>query len=147
MHCFVIFNVNVFFFFFFLKSTNFSQNTLKTAQELKSENKLSQVELIIFEKDLDIDLFGSQDDEEIIERYIFRVERDENEDKNDFDIELYIIRFEDELRNGLMRLEQTAKDLKHLNTEFCGFRINLETTESSYIDIVTKENSKSEVSS
>lgn len=102
------------------------------------------MELIIFEKE--IDLFGSQDDEDIIERYIFRVERDENEDKN-MDIELYIIRFEDELRRGLMQLEQTAKDLKSLNSEFCGFRINLETTESSYVDIVARENTKTDVSS
>ncbi|XP_055310266.1 DNA polymerase zeta subunit 2 [Sitodiplosis mosellana] len=117
-------------------------NILKMAQELKAANKLFQVELIIFERE--IDLFGTPDDEEVIERYIFRVEQDENEDKKELDIDLYIIQFEEELRRGLIQLEQTAKNLKRLNTDCCGFRIQLETTESSYVDIVNKENSKSE---
>lgn len=120
-------------------------STLKTAQELKAANKLFQVELIIYEREMD--LFGTPDDEEIIERYVFRVERDENADSKKTDIELYILQFEEELRSGLIRLEQTAKNLKRLNTDCCGFRIHLETTESSFVDIVTKENSKSEVNS
>lgn len=120
-------------------------STLKTAQELKAANKLFQVELIIYEREMD--LFGTPDDEEIIERYVFRVERDENADSKKTDIDLYILQFEEELRSGLVQLEQTAKNLKRLNTDCCGFRIHLETTESSFVDIVTKENSKSEVNS
>lgn len=118
-------------------------NTLKTAQELKANDKLFQVELLIYRREFN--LFGTPEDEEILERYIFRIERDENEENKTSDIALYILQFEEELRRGLMQLEQTVKNLKRLDTEFCGFRIQLETDDNSFVDIVTKDNTKSDV--
>ncbi|XP_031633729.1 mitotic spindle assembly checkpoint protein MAD2B [Contarinia nasturtii] len=115
-------------------------NALKTAQELKAINKLFQVELIIYKRESQT--FDTPDNEEILERYTFRVEHSENEHSKKPDIELYILKFEEDLRQGLMQLEQTAKNLSPLNRETCGFFIQLETTEKSFVNIVTKENSK-----
>lgn len=119
-------------------------NALKTAQKLKESNKLFQVELIIYQREFV--LFGTPDDEDIFERYIFRVECDENDDNKRTELDSYILQFEEELRRGLMQLEQMTKNLKRLNSDCCGFRIHLETTETAYVNIVTKDNSKTDVS-
>lgn len=119
-------------------------NALKTAQELKAANKLFEVELVIFQREFE--LFGTPEDEEVMEKYVFRVEQNENASSSKTEPEMHILQFEEELRCGLIRLEQMAKNLPRLNSEFCGFRIHLETTEHSYIDIVTRDNSKSDVS-
>lgn len=118
-------------------------NALKTAQELKANNRLFQVELIIYRHESKI--FATIDDEDILERYIFRVEHNENDGSPKNDVELYILKFEEELRRGLFELESTAKNLTPLNSEMCSFRIQLETTEKSFIEIVTKDNSKADV--
>lgn len=118
-------------------------NVLNTARELKDADKLFQVELIIYQRECE--LFGTPDDEEVLEKFIFRVERNENAQKQDLDA--YILKFEEELRRGLIELNQNAKNLTKLNTEYCKFRIHLETTENAYIDMVNKDNSKTEVSS
>lgn len=132
------------YFSIFPTLNNYLLNTLKTAQELKAQNKLFEVELIIFQRELDF--FGTPEDEEILEKYVFRVEQSENADVKKTDDDLHVIQFEEELRSGLIRLEQMAKNLPKLNEEYCGFRIHLETTEHAYVDIVTKDNSKSDVS-
>lgn len=118
-------------------------NTLKTAQELKAENKLSQVELIIYQREFE--LFGTPEDEEVLERYVFRVEDKENRDNSKVDWALYILQFEEELRRGLFQLDRMAKNLKRLDTEYVGFRIQLETTQAVFVDMVNKDNSKTEV--
>lgn len=126
---------------------NYLFNALKTAQELKASDKLFEVELIIFQREFE--LFGTPEDEEIMEKYVFRVEQNENADSNSsnsIEPDLHVLQFEEELRSGLIRLEQMAKNLPRLNSECCGFRIHLETTEHAYVDIVTKDNSKSDVS-
>lgn len=118
-------------------------NTLKTAQALKAQNKLFQVELIIYQKEFD--LFGTPEDEEVLERYVFRMENDENSGKDITDLPLYILQFEEQLRKGLIDLDKTAKHLKRLDPQYVGFRIHLETTQAAFVDIVNKDNSKSEV--
>ncbi|XP_055302942.1 facilitated trehalose transporter Tret1-like [Sitodiplosis mosellana] len=122
----------------------------------KAKLKLQpQIEFIVDEIKMENDLFLEMLEvyinsilyvREVYPAAIFTRRRvyDENEDKKELDIELYIIQFEEELRRGLIQLEQMAKNLKRLNTDCCGFRIHLETTDSSYVDIVNKENSKSE---
>lgn len=119
-------------------------NVLKTARELKDADKLFQVELIIFQRECE--LFGTPDDEEVLEKFIFRVERNEAQSSK-HDLDTYILKFEEELRRGLIELNQNAKNLNRLNTEYCKFRIHLETTENAYIDMVNKDNTKTEVSS
>lgn len=92
---------------------------LKTAQELKATNKLFQVELIIYQRECE--LFGTPDDEEILEKYIFHVEQNETIQKiSKQDPSLFILKFEEELRRGLLELNQKAKYLNRLNTEYCG---------------------------
>lgn len=119
-------------------------NALKTALELKRQDKLFQVEMVIYQREFE--LFGTPTDEEVLERYVFRVECDENDGKKEKDLELYILRFEEELRRGLMQLEQSTKHLNPLDQRYCNFRIQLETTETEYVKVVTKENAKTEVS-
>lgn len=118
-------------------------NVLKTAQQLKLAKKLFAVEVIIFQRGFE--LFGTPEDEEILERYVFRVQRDENDSANKKDLPLYILRFEEGLRRGLMELNQKAKNLNRLNPEFCGFRIHLETTEKAYVNLVNEDNSSCKV--
>lgn len=94
-------------------------NVLKTAQELQAANKLFHVELIIFQQ-REYELFSIPDDEEILEKYIFRIERNENSDGGKMDLESYVFRFEEELRRGLLELNTKTKNLKRLNSESCG---------------------------
>lgn len=93
-------------------------NVLKTAQELQAANKLFKVELIIFQQ-REFELFSTLDDEEILEKYVFRIERNENSDKMDLDA--YIFQFEENLRRGLLELNQKTKNLPRLNSESCGW--------------------------
>lgn len=94
-------------------------NALKTAQELQSINKLFQVEVIIFQQRED-ELFSMPDEEEILEKYIFRIERNENSESSKMDLDAYIFRFEEELRRGLLELSQKTKYLSRLKSESCG---------------------------
>lgn len=94
-------------------------NVLKTAQELQAANKLFQVELIIFQQ-REYEIFSMPDDEDILEKYIFRIERNENSDNDKMDLDAYIFRFEEELRRGLLELNQKTKLLNRLNSESCG---------------------------
>lgn len=94
-------------------------NVLKTAQELQAANKLFHVELIIFQQ-REYEIFSMPDDEAILEKYIFRIERNENSDKSKIDLDAYIFRFEEELRRGLLELNQKTKHLNRLNCESCG---------------------------
>lgn len=94
-------------------------NTLKTAQELQAAGKLFQVELIIFQK-RGHKLFSVADDEEILEKYIFRIESNENPDNSKMDLDASIFRFEEELRRGLLELNQKTKHLNQLKSESCG---------------------------
>lgn len=116
---------------------------LKTAQELKAANKLFQVELIIYQRECE--LFGTPEDEDVLEKYIFRVESNENAGNMKQDLDLYILQFEEELRRGLVELNQKVKCLNRLN-EYCHFRIHLETTQNAFVDMISKDNSKSKVS-
>lgn len=94
-------------------------NVLKTAQELQAVNKLFQVELIIFQQ-RDYELFSMPDEEEILEKYIFRIERNENSENSKLDLEAHIFRFEEELRRGLLELNQKTKHLNRLKSDSCG---------------------------
>lgn len=123
---------------------NYLLKVLKTAQELKAANKLFQVELIIYQRECE--LFGTPEDEYILEKHIFRVETNENAENIKQDPDLYILQFEEELRRGLVLLDQKVKCLNRLN-EHCQFRIHLETTQNAFVTISNKDNSKSEVSS
>lgn len=116
---------------------------LKTAQELKAANKLFEVELIIFQRECE--LFGTPEDEDILEKYIFRVECVDNPDNKKDELDVFIFKFEEELRRGLIELNQKVKSLKRLSDN-CQFRIHLETTQNAFVDLVSKDNSKSEVS-
>lgn len=122
---------------------NYLLNTLKTAQELNAANKLFQIELIIFQREFE--LFGTPEDEEILERYVFRMENNENPEQSKGDWSLYILQFEEQLRSGLIHLNQMAKNLERLDTEYVGFRIHLETTQTAFVDIVNNDNSKAQV--
>lgn len=115
-------------------------HTLKKAQELKAADKLFEVELIIYHREFV--LFGTPDDEDILERYVFRVEK--TDAKRPY-LDMYILEFEEELRRGLIQLDQTAKNLKPLNSEHIGFRIHLQTTESALVDMVAKDNKRTQV--
>lgn len=94
-------------------------NVLKTAQELQAANKLFKVEMIIF-KQREYELFSTQEDEEILEKYVFRIQRSENSDSNKMDLDTYIFQFEENLRRGLLELNQKTKHLQRLNGESCG---------------------------
>lgn len=95
-------------------------NVLKTAQELQAINKLFQVELIIFQQ-REYELFSMPDEEDILEKYIFRIERNENSESSKLDLDAHIFRFEEELRRGLLELNQKTKHLNQLNSESCGW--------------------------
>lgn len=95
------------------------RNVFKTAQELQMANKLFQVELIIFQQ-REYELFSISEDEEILEKYIFRIERNERTDSSKMDLESYIFRFEEQLRRGLLELNQKTKHLNRLKSESCG---------------------------
>lgn len=94
-------------------------NVLKTAQELQAANKLFQVELIIFQQ-REYEMFSMPDDEKVLEKYIFRIERNEHSDNSRMDLDAYIFRFEEELRRGLLELNQKTKHLNRLDSESCG---------------------------
>lgn len=95
------------------------RNVLKTAQELQATNKLFKVELILFQQ-RDCEVFSVPDDEEILEKYVFRIERNEDFDSSKMELDAYIFRFEENLRRGLLELNQKTKHLRRLKSESCG---------------------------
>lgn len=122
------------------KLNEYLLNTLKQAQLLKAANELYQVDVIIYQRDFE--LFGTPDDEEVLERYVFRVEESDNNKK---DLVAWIQDFEENLRSGLCQLDRISKKLKPLKSDSIGFRIELKTTQSAYHDITQKDNTQTKV--
>lgn len=69
------------------------------AQKLQAINKLFQVELIIFNQ-REYEFFSMPDDKAVLEKYIFRI------DNSKIDLHPYIFQFEQEIRRGLLELNQ-----------------------------------------
>lgn len=60
----------------------------------------------------------------------------------------YLVDFENTVRNALIQLEQISKKLKPLecaDDDDCNFKIDLHTTESGFVELTNKINSKNEV--
>lgn len=110
---------------------------LTTIQQLKETRNLHSVELVIFcEEPV---LFGCSK-EEIVEKYIFYVEPDQN--ARQIDLSSFLLKFENDLRSGLIQLNDKVKHLKKLDADSCSFRIQLDTTDSAYFDLTHKGNSE-----
>lgn len=122
------------------------EKILKTALELKTERKLRKVELIIFREEQSI--FDDVDDDDIIEKYVFQVEEKEESRTQDIaNLPEYLLKFEDDLRQALAQLNYVLKNMKPLQSAECSFRIELETTEKAFVELVNRTNSQAEVRS
>lgn len=136
------------------KLNDYITNVLTAAHQLRKLGKLQKVELIIYKN-------YSSKSSKPIEKYLFDVDCNtlsalnghaatESEPlTNGTSNDQYLIEFENTVRNGLMQLEQMSKKLKTIecsDDEDCNFKIELHTTESGFIELTNKINSKNEVS-
>lgn len=112
----------------------------KTAKELKGKNVLKRAELIIFEKQIDE---NSQELQNELEKYVFVVT---DTPQISFDLTAHLLNMEEQLRRGLIDLEQSTKRLPKLDAPNCGFRIELGIDKTAYNEIVNSGNERSEVS-
>lgn len=115
------------------------KNILTTIQELKIARKLRSVELVILCEE---PVFFGCTKEEILEKYVFYIEPDQNARQIELNLGLFLLKFEDDLRSGLIQLNDKVKNLKALDPDLCSFRIQLDTTDLAFLDLTHKGNSK-----
>lgn len=123
---------------------DYLKKVLKTAFELKSQQKLYKVELVIFKEEFTI--FDDDVDEEILEKFVFQIEQnDNNKWQNKQDLGDYLMEYEEQVRQALHQINYVMKNMKPLDGSECGFRIELETTQDAFVDLVNRNNSQPEV--
>lgn len=123
------------------KLTEYITKVLAAAQHLKKAKNLHKVELVICKDD---EMFQN-----VIEKYVFEVDTQRPsksqsmlDERNSYD--KYLIEHEEQLRKSLISLDQKAKNLRSLKNDQVSFRINLETSQSAFVEITN--NSKLQVS-
>lgn len=122
--------------------------SLKTAYQLKQQNKLQRVELIIFK------LNETTNESKALEKYVFEVDSGHDLTKKNGTKERslndqYLIEFEDSVRTALIQLDQMVKKLKSIKCndgEDISFKIDLLTTETAFAELIHKMNATSDVS-
>lgn len=124
---------------------NYLKKVLKTASDLKSQQKLRKVELVIFKEEFTI--FDDDVDEQILEKFVFQIEQNDNNNKwqDKMDLGEYLMEYEEQVRQALYQINYVMKNMKPLDGSECGFRIELETTQDAFVDLVNKSNSQAEV--
>lgn len=132
------------------KLNDYITNVLSAAHQLRKLGKLQKVELIIYKS-------NSSDSFCPLEKYFFDVDCSTSAMNgnvtgsiaNGTSNDQYLIEFENIVRNSLIQLEQMTKKLKPIecrDDEDCNFKIELHTTESGFVELTNKINSKHEVS-
>lgn len=123
---------------------DYLKKVLKAALELKSQQKLHKVEMVIFREEFTI--FDDDVDEQILEKFVFQIEQnDNNKWQEKMDLGEYLIEYEEQVRQALHQINYVMKNMKPLDGSECGFRIELETTQDAFVDLVNKNNSQPEV--
>lgn len=122
---------------------DYLKKVLKAASELKSQQKLRKVELVIFREEFTI--FDDDADEQILEKFVFQIEENDNRRPDKMDLGDYLMEYEEQVRQALLRINFVMKNMKPLDGSECGFRIELETTQDAFVDLVNKSNSQPEV--
>lgn len=133
------------------KLNEYVVKVLTTAHNLKKQNKLIKLELVIYKSCAGQNTF--RDHEQILEKYVFEVDSEATKDWKNSDStrspDQYLIEFEEDVRTALLQFEKMAKTLKRLDCaadgEDCSFRIELVTTESAFIELTNKVNNTNEV--
>lgn len=133
------------------KLNEYLVKVLTTAHNLKKQNKLIKLELIIY-KSCAVG-HTTRRCEQILEKYVFEVDPDATNDWKNSDSkrspDQYLIEFEEDVRTALLQFEKMTKTLKRLDCsaddEDCCFRIELVTTESAFIELTNKMNNTNEV--
>lgn len=133
------------------KLNDYLVKVLTTAHNLKKQNKLIKLELVIYKSSC----VGhtSRRTEQVLEKYIFEVDPDATNDWKNSDStrtpDQYLIEFEEDVRTALLHFEKVVKTLKRLDCaadgEDCCFRIELVTTQSAFIELTNKMNNTNEV--
>lgn len=123
---------------------SYLKNVLLTARTLKAERSLSSVELVLF---CEQEFFFGAPKEEVLERYVFYLPREENNDsiQNVDDLLKHIIHLEEELRAGLLRLNSSTKDLPGFGSKSCSFHVRLQTTNTAFVDQCERDNASPDV--
>lgn len=123
---------------------DYIRDVLKTILELKEQQKLRRVELVIYK--VEPTLFDDDEEEEILEKFIIYMKPDGDTKRSDqMDLGEYLLKFEEQLRRAIAQLNHSMKNMKPLNSDECSFRIELETTEAAYVNLVSKINSQPKV--
>lgn len=122
---------------------DYLKKVLKAASELKCQQKLRKVELVIFKEEFTI--FDDDVDEQILERFVFQIEQNDNTGQDKMDLANYLMEYEEQVRQALYQIDYVMKNVKPLDGSECGFRIELETTQDAFVDLVNKNNSQHEV--
>lgn len=119
------------------------KNVLETARKLKSTNSLRSAQLIIFcEEEV---LFGTAK-EEILEKYTFHVTSDIGIEADTTDeLRRYVLKFENQVRTGLILLNSNTKDLPALMSDMTSFRVHLDTNDKAFLDLCERDKADSEV--
>lgn len=133
------------------KLNDYLVKVLTTAHNLKKQNKLIKLELVIYKSSCAG--HTSRRIEQILEKYIFEVDADATNDWKNSDStrtpDQYLIEFEEDVRTALLHFEKVVKTLKRLDCvadgEDCCFRIELVTTQSAFIELTNKMNNTNEV--
>lgn len=132
------------------KLNDYLVKVLTTAHNLKKQNKLIKLELVIYKSCAG---HTARRNEQILEKYVFEVDAEATNDWKNSDStrspDQYLIEFEEDVRTALFQFEKMAKTLKRLDCvadgEDCCFRVELVTTESAFIELTNKMNNTNEV--
>lgn len=120
---------------------DYLKKVLQTAQELHVEKNLRSVELVIYREGFE--MFDDYFEERVLEKFVFQVEP--NEDYKTLrrtNVGSYLLKFEEQVRQALFQLNHICKNMQPLEYEH-NFRIQLETTELAFTQLVSRDNSKS----
>lgn len=131
------------------KLNDYITSVLTAAHQLKKLGKLMQLELIIYKK-------NSRNCFMPLEKYLFDVDLKASLTNSGPTSELsstshsdrYLIEFENIVRDALIRLDQMSKNLKTIDCaddEDCCFKIEIQTTESGFVELTNKTNATNEV--
>lgn len=92
-------------------------------KDLKSKSQLGQIDLLIYKGNID----------NIVESHVIEIDKDFEVPEQD----KYLMNIEEKFRKSLLALEKRCKSLKPIDKD-CKFKIYLQTTESSYINLCSE---------
>lgn len=122
---------------------SYLKNVLETARKLKATNSLRSAQLILFcEEEI---LFGTPK-EEILEKYTFHVATDGGTAADTTDeLRRYVLKFEDQVRTGLILLNSNTKELPALMSDSSSFRVHLDTNDKAFLELCERDKADPEV--